>query len=663
MKISYRFGTRETGIIAVSPEELGTMVAATGEADIIKFIQTMPGISAGAEGSSAYYARGGNLGSNLLTLDGVPIYGSSHLLGFSSVFPQDIIETSSFQIGGFTSEEGNLTASHVKLISKDNSFKDTTLKVSASNFMLGGNISVPIVPDKLSLVGSIRLSPIWPEYAIIKPFLRAEADSISRFRAIVYDIFGKLTYKVDNGDRMSLSIFHSLDTYSYRFGQNSNDRMSWNNLIVNFKYDMRRGKWDLDNGFSFNRYSSGQGLSKVMGGYDNNLAISTTIDEIMLQSTAVKKLGAYGSLQGGFKSRTAFFNPGSSSRFSGNGLLVSRESPWSGKWSTNIINTLHAQLEKKKEGKYDFRAAGRLNLYCSNSTSAGTWVTRFNPEASLLARINFAKWLGIEATADYVVQYFHTLEGVPLGWSLDMTVPTDDIILPEKATQYYSGIFSEIGNHRISIGAYDKKMNNLVYYGDATKLFSSALAGWRDNIETGRGTSRGIEALYEKNGEVLTYRFAYTWSKTDRTFPKLNGGAAFPAKFDRRHIFNANVTCLLVRSARHDIGLSALYTYQSGNWETVAAGYYTGETIHGEETDLNYYTTLNNYEMPAYTRLDIGCFIRLRGDRYDRNINVGIYNVLNKHNPFMITYNPDAHVWKQISLLPIMPSIKYEILF
>ena len=47
------------------------MVEAMGEADIIKYVQTLPGVSTGAEGSSAIYVRGGNIGSNLTTLDGV----------------------------------------------------------------------------------------------------------------------------------------------------------------------------------------------------------------------------------------------------------------------------------------------------------------------------------------------------------------------------------------------------------------------------------------------------------------------------------------------------------------------------------------------------------------------------------------------------------------
>lgn len=43
-------------------------MSVTGESDAIKYIQTLPGVSTGAEGASAIYVRGGNIGSNVMTL-------------------------------------------------------------------------------------------------------------------------------------------------------------------------------------------------------------------------------------------------------------------------------------------------------------------------------------------------------------------------------------------------------------------------------------------------------------------------------------------------------------------------------------------------------------------------------------------------------------------
>ena len=112
-------------------------------------------------------------------------------------------------------------------------------------------------------------------------------------------------------------------------------------------------------------------------------------------------------------------------------------------------------------------------------------------------------------------------------------------------------------------------MEGLVYFQDASQLFSPSMAGWTDNIDVGKGTSKGVEFLYEKTGETFTYKIAYTLSETDRLFPRINKGKPFPAKFDRRHILNADFRYILKDNDRRSYSLTGLLTYQSGHWETV----------------------------------------------------------------------------------------------
>lgn len=57
------------------------VISPLGEGDPIRWAQGLPGVTTGADGTTAFYVRGGNMGNNLITLDGVPVYGYSHLLG------------------------------------------------------------------------------------------------------------------------------------------------------------------------------------------------------------------------------------------------------------------------------------------------------------------------------------------------------------------------------------------------------------------------------------------------------------------------------------------------------------------------------------------------------------------------------------------------------
>ena len=81
----------ELTVIPINPADLRRTASPLGEADPVKFIQTLPGVSIGMEGSSAYYVRGGNEGNNMTTLDGVPIYGTGHLLGLTTSYPSEIV--------------------------------------------------------------------------------------------------------------------------------------------------------------------------------------------------------------------------------------------------------------------------------------------------------------------------------------------------------------------------------------------------------------------------------------------------------------------------------------------------------------------------------------------------------------------------------------------
>lgn len=656
-------GARETGTRVIGAKVLSTMVSATGEADAIKFIQTLPGVSTGAEGSSAIYVRGGNIGSNLITLDGVPLYGSSHLLGFTSVYSPEMVSETRFQVGGFTSEEGNLTASHIKLTSAIPDFQSWKGTASASNFLLGGSVSAPLVKNRLAIVASLRVSPIGAEYALFKGLLPSGGQAISDVSAFVYDLYAKAVWRMTPRQQLSFSVFRSLDTYRYLYGTDSDEHMRWDNFVALVNHSAQWRQWSFNTSLSYNRFTSRQGQIKTMGDTYNNLAIGSGINEGTLQGMASRPLGRYGMFQAGLKSRLTRFNPGSSMRISG-GLLMPQESPESGDVFLSSIHTAHAQFSYMNEGVLELRAAGRANVYIADAERDGVWRTRFDPEASFLARWYPVKWLGLEATADWLTQYYHTLEGVPLGWSLDMIIPSDLQCLPEKSRQFYVGLLFSFGKHRLSVGGYDKKMDYLVYFTDATQLFSSAMAGWKQNIDVGEGTSRGLEFLYELGGERLSARLAYTLSKTDRMFPKMNEGKAFPAKFDRTHILNANASYTLVKKENREIGLNTSFTFQSGHWETVAAGSFYGYLLMDDTpVEVDWFTTTHNYRMPNYIRWDMGAFLKWIRSSHTSTLNVGVYNLLNRHNPFTVTYDPDTREWKQISLLPIMPSLNYRISF
>lgn len=661
---AHRTIVKEAGLRRINVDETILIPSPMGEGDVIKFIQTLPGISTGGEGSSAIYVRGGNMGNNSITIDGVPLYGYGHLLGLTTVFSPDIVQNMDFYVGGFDGESGNLLASHIKISTIDGDFLKYHANGSVNNFMASSSVSGPIVKDKLTFVLSGRISPFGLEYQAIKGLLKDSPLMFEHFQTSVYDLYGKLSYRISPKITLRGSVFNSNDRYLYGNSSTSIDNMKWSNLVsnLNLEYSIN-DRWYFKSIASYTKFNSRQNQKKILNGVNNELTINSTIYELMAKEMVLFQITPLMDIKFGITGKFSRFNPGSSKFYEGTSWDEGEDIPYVNKYSNNFLGTAFLEYEFTRQNKYRLMVAGRYNFFLKGDDKYTPEPLIHNPEVSVVASYSFAPWLGVEATFDYLTQYYHTLEGIPLGWSLDLIVPSSSKHAPEKAIQYYLGLFSNIGKqHRISIGAFYKEMKNLVYFAEATDFFTSGVANWEDDIKIGTGTGRGIELLYEKSGERLNYRIAYTLSESMRNFPDMNLGEDFRSKFDRPHILNANATYLISDKEGFKFALSTSFALQSGHLETVKSATYPGYLPgwNGEIT-LDYFSGPNNYRMPTYIRWDIGANLKFIREKTTHTLNIGIYNTLNRFNPFSLYYNAETMQWQMMALFPIMPNFSYRI--
>ncbi len=653
--------SRPAGLIKIDAKDTRRMVTALGEGDVIKYIQTLPGISTGVESSSSFYVRGGNLGNNVVTLDGVRLYGYGHLLGITSVFPNTIVEDVAFNIGGFGAESTNLLASHIAVHTKEGNFNKAQGEASVSNFIVGAYATAPIVEEKVAFVAAARISPLQLEYSLGKGLLEKRTDSFKDVEAGVYDLFGKITYRINDIHKVYGEIFYSMDRFGY--GNNKGtayDRMQWNNFIGNLHWDWRiNGKSSLSASLSFNSYGSNQNQEKTLEGVYNRLGVASGIKEAVANATYTYRFGRWLDLKLGARATKSYFSPGSSKVYGEEGADTQNER----NKSDNLLATVYGELEYRKSDAGQAMLAIRGNGFFSQ---LGEWdeYKIFNPEVSLWGSRRLTGWMGIEATFDWLSQYYHTLEGIPLGWSLDMIVPSSAQLEPESSVQFYGGFYFRHKQHRLSVGAYYKELKNLIYFSEASDFFGSQLSSWKSFIKTGDGTSKGVEILYEKDGDRLDYKIAYTNSRTDRQFAELNEGRTFLAKYDRPHVLNVQGDYLFYKGEKRELGANVLFTYQSGNMESVKSATYNGYLPEWDkEIVLDYFSSINNFRMEDYIRLDMGFYARIKGKKATHNINAGIYNVMNRHNHFSLYYNNEDKEWQQVYIFPMMPSLGYSVEF
>ena len=299
-------------------------------------------------------------------------------------------------------------------------------------------------------------------------------------------------------------------------------------------------------------------------------------------------------------------------------------------------------------------------------------------EPRISLRFLATKDLSFKASYSYITQYIHLLSNSNLMLPTDLWVPVTKRIKPMQSNQVAVGGFYNLMNQLdISIEGYYKTMNNIIEYKDGANFMGST-TGWEEKVVMGKGWCYGIEVLLQRKIGKFTGWIGYTWSKALRQFDRegqeINFGKPFYAKYDRRH--DLSITGTYIVSKKFDV--SATFIYGTGICGTLGTQVYEGPSLglQGSSSgQFDYYTNTvdyiserNNFRMPDYHRLDIGCNF-YRYPKVGKSIwNISIYNVYSRLNPFMVyigssdnDYNKKA--LRQVSIFPIMPSVSYTYQF
>ncbi|MEQ9306622.1 MAG: TonB-dependent receptor, partial [Marinoscillum sp.] len=127
-----------------------------GEPDLIKSVQSLPGVTSVGEAASGFNVRGGGVDQNLILFDGIPVFNSSHVFGFFSAFNPDGIREVSFYRGGIPAEFGGRASSVLDIKSKDGDLENWDLKGGIGMITSNISLSGPLKRNKTSISGSFR---------------------------------------------------------------------------------------------------------------------------------------------------------------------------------------------------------------------------------------------------------------------------------------------------------------------------------------------------------------------------------------------------------------------------------------------------------------------------------------------------------------------------
>ena len=107
------------GMEKIKPALLKNIPTAMGEVDVLKMVQTLPGVKTVGEASNGFNVRGGATDQNLMLLNGGTIYNPTHFFGFFTAFSSDMISDAEIYKSSIPSQYGGRISSVLNITGKE----------------------------------------------------------------------------------------------------------------------------------------------------------------------------------------------------------------------------------------------------------------------------------------------------------------------------------------------------------------------------------------------------------------------------------------------------------------------------------------------------------------------------------------------------------------
>ena len=621
----------DTRAIKMDMEFMHRLPKILGNADPLHYAQMLPGIQTNAEYDAGLHIQGCENSHNIISIEGVPVYNASHLLGFFSTFNPSHFSRMSI-IKNATANEGYSCIGGIL----DMELYDEIPEKTNGEFSIGlvssqGTARIPIGKNA-ALFTSLRISYLNLLYS---PWLKIDDGQL-------YYSFGDInaTYLQKIGDNHTLHIdlysgvdnatLTGLTTQEYL-----NTKTAWGNALgaVHWNYKLKQGTLKQ---------------SLYFTGYRNRLSLT----------------GSYH-----IKLPSEIYDIGYRSKFTSDkweaGLSVINHNtmPQAPEYSNSSIvanspdnkqHTLEGSIYAKYRGCFfndiDYSVALKGDLY---SDLKGYTHMGLNP----YAMIAYETWRAgrIEFRYSHQYQYLLNCGFTSLGMPVEFWISADADYKPQRAHNFQLSYKREISNGKfdIAVEAYYKKLYNQVEYNGSpldilTKEYSA-----KDVIISGNGYNYGANIILNKLTGKLTGWVSYSFGRALRKF-KHYGEKWYPANHERIH--EANIVVAYRIGKRFDIG--GTFAYASGTpYTALKYLYIINNNIIAE------FGEHNACRLKDYIRLDISAnYDIIKREKRNAGINLSIYNVLCRNNEIYYGFRTTKNGFKVSAtsfLTNILPSISF----
>ena len=671
----------QMSVNSLTAETIKNIPVVLGEADVIKAILLLPGVTSAGEGASGFNVRGGAADQNLILLDEATIFNSSHLFGFFSVFNPDAIKDLKLYKGGIPARYGGRVSSVLDIYQREGNSKK--LKVNGGIGALASRLLVegPIIQDKAAFLIGGRAS-----YAhLFLPLF--DNDNKASF----YDLNTKFNYKINENNSLYLSgyfgrdLFSVSDSFENVYG-NALGNLRWNHIFSN--------KLFSNASLIYSDYFYGLNLGFV--GFEWNSGIANANLKYDLTYYHNDKI----KVHAGVNNLYYTFNPGTIEPDSPDSGIVADQltKKFANEFAAYI--DIEHRLNDKLSLEYGLRFSNfvrlgqdEVNIYQDNeavifnpslliyqsadpigvdtSRSRGDKLATYNNfEPRLSAAYALNEDTSFKGSYTRLAQYLHLLSNTSSPTPLDVWTPSGPFIRPQVLDQYALGYFKNFSfresEYTLETEVFYKDIDGRIDYIDGAQLIAN------NEIEgvilQGQSRSYGLEFLLRKNEGKLKGFLAYTLSKSEQRTPGrnpnelgINNGEWYNTPFDKTHDVSMNLSY----NPGGKWSFGGNFLYQTGQPTNFPVGQF-----EFQEIVIPTFGPRNEQRLPSFNRLDLSATLNPEKNK-DREWKsewiFSVYNAYNRKNAASINFRENIDTGNneaiRTSIFGVIPAVTYNIKF
>ena len=613
---------KQTGNIAVNIEQLKYAPLFAGEKDIFKFLQLLPGVSAGKDGMSGLLVRGGSNDQTLILYDDVPIYNQAHAYGILSIFSGETVQSAEVSKGYISPAYGSRLSALTQIRTRDGDRQDHRQSLTVGTLSLAGTVDGPIVRNKGSYLVSARY--FFPEAVL------ALVGNAVRFG--FYDLTGKLSYDIHPGHTLSLGVYSGDDHMTNKEDYARNE-YGWGNTTASLRLESRWSDNLRSSIVAYYTYLQNRQESEYEDDDFKNWGKTTyKTHEFGARLTFDQRLTRAWSLDYGANISHQRFMPMHSKGY------VNGQHKERGYSSEQLVSGALFLNNRFQWGGWRADVGIRGAMY-DNSEQ-----TRFAVEPRAQLAYDFgndnAIWLSGTINSQALVQYNRYYYSMPI----DFWTPFRDGKLQHAWQVALGGRARLRENLTLSLEGYYKRMRNLPLIYDSDDF----LLG-RGGFVYGTGRAWGLEIMLQRQTERLSLTVSYTYTNSRRS----SEGVSYPFEYDVPHAFTTFLRYAVLKRP----GRRHTFTFNM-SWRSGLPYRLTNESY--PDTNGNPIVGITAYpsmRMRNYFRSDISYNMERRKRNGVRNWQFSIINWTWHKNPVCIY--PYQGTYKATVLVPIMPSVSY----